>query len=136
MFREHRQKDEIARYVTAVQARLAQPDVQARTAETAAAQNAPVQNPADELRARLASEPLKGSHPGAEAAFFARNPATSLLQTSLDEERRRHERGGLIGRIGRFLRRLLHAQKFGPDDPSYVTDVALAMAQRIARGNH
>jgi hypothetical protein len=133
MFREHHHADEIDRYVTAVRSQLAAPEVAAPAAAAAAQRGAPVQDPATDLREVLANDPMKGVKPGEQAAFFARNPATSLLQTSLDEETHKQ---GFLARVWRFLRRLFHIQKFGPMDVDWVTVIAAAMARRAAEGNH
>jgi hypothetical protein len=133
MFRDHHHADEVDRYVAAVRAQLGAPEVAAPAAAVAQQLAAPVQDPAGDLQSVLANAPMEGVKPGEEAAFFARNPATSLLQTSLDEETRK---AGFLARVWRFLRRLFHIQKFGPTDVDWVTRIALAMAARAAKGNH
>src|SRR6185369_9914281 len=63
-------------------------------------------------------------------------------QTSLEDEARiagnvttePHEHG--IKHFWHSLERLLHIEKFGPDDPAWIYKIAEAMLDRLAKGNH
>src|SRR4029453_11215533 len=78
--------------------------------------------------------------------FGGRDPIVSLLQTSV--EAKLHEEGlvgdepppedgrGFLSRLWHRIERLIHPQKYGPDDPEWVTAVGTAMLERLAQGNH
>jgi hypothetical protein len=89
-----------------------------------------------ELRASSGGEPSKGS-------FMARDPMVSLFQSELERglrERGLRDRapGDRTARAGplNLLWLVLHPVRYGPTDVEWVTDVAAAMLERLARGNH
>ena len=79
----------------------------------------------------------------AEDPFVGRDPIVSMLQTSV--EAKLHEEGlvseapredghGFLSRLWHKIEGLIHPQKYGPEDPHWVTAVAKAMLERLAAG--
>jgi hypothetical protein len=81
--------------------------------------------------------------------FFSRAPMVSLLQTSLEDEARKsgvvgtpEDRGpfghivGCVEKIVHEVESVLHPTKFSTTDPDWVTKIAAATLDRIAKGNH
>ena len=90
-------------------------------------------------------EPQLASSGGAveETPFLARDPALSLIQSSLDLKLR--EKGftdttpvrlGVWDRLKGWVRRVLHPGAFEPTDRNWVIKVGEAMLDRLAKGNH
>jgi hypothetical protein len=146
MIRQAFDRDELHRYVAALDDQLG--DERLRGAVTNAA--ATVGDPADpvaSIRAKLpdVSSQLASSggrtHP--EVPYLSRDPVQSLLQSSLEQKLRergvpdeRPERRGLLARIIHFIESVLHPVRFGPTDVNWVIDVGSAMLDRLADGNH
>ena len=74
---------------------------------------------------------------------MSRDPIQSVLQSTLEAKLR--ERGvpgeapkhrGPLSWLIHLIESVLHPVRFGPDDPDWVIDVAGAMLDRLARGNH
>ncbi len=138
-------RDEVQRYVAAVRANLDHPELAEATAD-AASQLEGEGDPAAQVREALpdqgAGPPSSGGRDAA-APFMSRDPVVSLLQSSLESKLR--ERGvpdvppphrGLLARIVHFIEGLLHPVRYGPEDVEWVTEIAKAMLDRLAEGNH
>jgi Calcineurin-like phosphoesterase len=81
------------------------------------------------------------------APYLSRDPVQSLLQSELDAKLRERggvderpeaapSRGGWLRWIRDKIRLFLAWVPFGPEDPEWITDVAAAMLERLAMGNH
>jgi hypothetical protein len=81
--------------------------------------------------------------------FFSRAPMVSLLQTSLEDEARKSgvvatpkDRGpfahivGVVEKVVHDVESVLHPTKFSTHDPDWVTKIAEATLDRVAKGNH
>lgn len=138
-------RSELAPYVEAFRERLGAPELQDQ-ARRAAATLGIHDDPVDRLRSVVppVDDRLASSGGGDDAApFLSRNPVQSLLQSTLDEKLRERgladepgERPGLLMRIIRTIEMLLHPTRYSPTDPRWVTDIAGAVLDRLARGNH
>jgi 3',5'-cyclic AMP phosphodiesterase CpdA len=133
----------IERYVDAVGKALDDPQLQAKARQAAETIGRGASDPAAAVRATLpvsAGPPSSGGHQ--DYPFFSRDSVVSLIQTSLEDEARQagnvteepHEHG--LKHFWHSIERLLHIEKFGPDDPDWVLKIAEAMLDRLARGNH
>jgi hypothetical protein len=84
-----------------------------------------------------------------DVPFLSRDPAVSMLQTTLEDESRKRsivetpeDRGrfahivGAVEAIVHDIASILHPVKFGSHDPEWVTRIAEATLDRIAMGNH
>jgi Calcineurin-like phosphoesterase len=136
----------LAAYVEALRGQLVAPQLQDAVARAAAAipgggdPHAQLQAALPPLQDALASS---GGRDAKEVPYLARDPVQSLLQSTL--EAKLLERGvpaeapatrnPLLWLI-HLLREFLHPVRFGPDDVDWVTDVAAAVLDRVARGNH
>jgi hypothetical protein len=147
MIRQVVDRHEMHRYVEALRDHLDAPELQdpaARAAETVPGTGDPVAK----LRAALPPVEPRLASSGARstnvAPFMSRNPIQSLLQSTLEgklreqgvqpEEAAKHR--GLLAWLIHLLESILHPVRFGPDDPNWVIDVAGAVLDRLARGNH
>ena len=133
----------IERYVDAVRKALDDPSLQAKAQQAADTIGRGASDPVEAVRATLpitAGPPSSGGHQ--DYPFFSRDSVVSLIQTSLEDEARRsgnvtaepHESG--LKHFWHSIERLLHIEKFGPDDPDWVIKIADAMLDRLAKGNH
>ncbi len=145
MIAEFLDEDEIGRYVGAVREQLAAGTLDEHATAAAQAIGRGSAHPASAVLAALPDEQAgPPSSGGAEVTspFFSRNPAVSLLQTSLEDEARKsgavHEpkHRGLFAHIVGVVEGLLHPERFGPHDDDWVTRVAQATLMRLAQGNH
>jgi hypothetical protein len=130
-------------------------DDKAPAAAAGIGRGSPDQDPAAAVQAVL--DALPDDNTGAASSggedvnspFFSRAPMVSLLQTSLEDEARKsgivHERkpggpfshvAGVVETIEHKIDSILHPQKFSTDDPDWVTKIAAATLDRIAKGNH
>jgi hypothetical protein len=133
----------ISRYVTEVRKTLDSGELRGKVADAAFTIGRGSSDPVAAVRATLpdqAGPPSSGGH--VDYPFFSRDSVVSLIQTSLEDEARKagnvtdqpHETG--LKHWFHTIERLLHIEHFGPDDPEWVTRVAAAMLDRLARGNH
>jgi hypothetical protein len=133
----------IGRYVDAVRNALDDPRLQDKAAQAAFTIGRGASDPVEAVRATLppsAGPPSSGGHQ--DYPFFSRDSVVSLIQTSLEDEARQagnvtaepHESG--LKHFWHSVERLLHIEKFGPDDPDWVIKIAEAMLDRLAKGNH
>jgi calcineurin-like phosphoesterase family protein len=145
-------RDVMRRYATAVREQLETGALDSPTTARAAQAIAPgdQSDPADPARQIAASIPADGigeaSSHAEEDPFVGRDPIVSLLQTSV--EAKLHEEGlvsdeqpdagghGFLSRLWHKVEGFLHPQRYGPDDPEWVTEVGKAMLERLALGNH
>jgi hypothetical protein len=137
MIAEYNDEREVKRYVTAVRKRVAAGALDRPAAAAAEAIGRGGTDPAAAiLDAMPEQDPGPPSSGGerATAPFFSRDPTVSLLQSSLEDERRKR-RSSLLARILEWIGRRLHPEKFGPEDLDWVTDVGAAMLDRLSRGN-
>ena len=138
MIRDVSDRTVMGRYVTAVRAELAAGAVD-DDAATAAQTIRPetTKKPTDEILEHL---PDDGAGPDDDGPFLAHDPIVSLMQTSIDERLREDavvepedpEGDGFFERV---LDRL-HPERYGPDDPRWITRIAKATLKRLADGNH
>lgn len=145
MIREAVDRDQLQRYVEAVKQQLDAPELEG-AAHQAAAQIGGEGAPAQKLREALPDDgagPASSGGRDSATPFMARDPVVSLLQSSLEHKLR--EQGvrdippphrGLLARIIHLIQGLLHPVRFGPEDSGWVTDIAKAMLERLADGNH
>jgi hypothetical protein len=139
-------RHEIQRYVSALQDKLDDPELQDAAAR-AAAQLDGNGTPTQKLRAALPDERAGPASDGGEEAdsvpFLARDPMVSLLQSSLESKLRK--RGvkddtpihhSLLCEIVHTVESVLHPVKEGPLDDEWVIQVGKSMLERIAEGNH
>jgi hypothetical protein len=143
-------------YVAAMKAQLAAGtlDDKAPAAAAGIGRGSPDQDPKAAVQAVLDALPddntgQASSGGGATSSpFYSRAPMVSLLQTSLEDEARKsgivRERkpGGPFGHIvgaaesiEHTIDSILHPTKFSTDDPDWVTRIAAATLDRIAKGN-
>ena len=134
---------EIERYVEAVREALDTPELRPKAQLAAETIGRGASDPVAAVRATLpvtAGPPSSGGHE--DYPFFSRDSVVSLIQTSLEDEARiagnvttePHEHG--VKHFWHSLERLLHIEKFGPDDPAWIYKIAEAMLDRLAKGNH
>ncbi|MEY2517421.1 MAG: hypothetical protein QOJ89_4779 [bacterium] len=145
MIAQFSDEDEVGRYVGAMRDQLA---AGALDEHAAAAARAIGRGAADPATAVLAALPQDDAGPASSgegeirSPFFSRNPAVSLLQTSLEDEARksgavdRPKHLGLFTHIVGFVESILHPERFGPHDSDWVSRVAEATLDRLAKGNH
>src|SRR4051812_41433722 len=114
----------IERYVDAVRDALDDPRLRDKAAQAAFTIGRGASDPVEAVRATLpaaAGPPSSGGHQ--DYPFFSRDSVVSLIQTSLEDEARTtgnvtaapHESG--LKHFWHTVERLLHLEKFGPDDP-------------------
>jgi len=80
-----------------------------------------------------------------KSPFFSRTPAVSLMQTSLDDALRKSggvrqlehhgEHHGLLAHIVAVVESILHPEKFSTAESYWVTKIAEATLDRLAKGN-
>jgi hypothetical protein len=147
MVRQVVDRHEMHRYVEALRDRLDAPELQdaaARAANTVPGTGDPVAK----LRAALPPMEPQLASSGARstnvAPFMSRDPIQSLLQSTLEGKLREQgvapeeapRRRGPLAWLIHLIESILHPVRFGPDDPNWVIDVAGAVLDRLARGNH
>jgi hypothetical protein len=139
-------RDEMGRYVEAVRDRLDAPQLQEQAAQAADTLEG-AGDPVEKLRAalppvtpQLASS---GADPADVAPFMSRDPIQSILQSTLEDKLRERgvpgeapKRRGFWAWLIHLIESILHPVRFGPDDPNWVIDVAGALLERMAKGNH
>jgi hypothetical protein len=147
MIRQVVDRREMHEYVEAVRDRLDAPelqDVASRAANAFFGEGDPV------AKLRAALPPVApglassgGRGPTSIAPYMSRDPIQSLLQSSLEEKLAEHgvpteapEHRGPLSWLIHLIESILHPVRFGPDDADWVIDVAEAMLERLARGNH
>ena len=148
MIADYLSKDEIAGYVDALRAKVASGELDEHAAKAAKAIG---HDPANGRAAILAALPDAG--PGdassggdhVNAPFFSRDPAVSLMQSSLEVEARRSDlvRESELHRLKRkivgvieHIRHDLMPEKFSTHDPEWITRIGEATLERLAQGNH
>jgi hypothetical protein len=150
-------RQEVGGYVAAMkdQLRAGALNDKAPAAAAGIGRGSPDQDPAAAAQAVLDALPddntgqASSGGESAGAPFFSRSPMVSLLQTSLEDEARKsgivreREPGGPFGHIvgvvetiEHTIDSIIHPQKFSTDDPDWVTKIAAATLDRIAKGNH
>ena len=142
MIRDVADRTVMGRYVTAVRRELeagAVDDDAAKAART-------IRPDADAETGRRDPRPpaRRRRRPDEDGPFLAHDPIVSLMQTSIDERLREdtvveQEDPEGDGFFERFLDRahdLLHPERYGPDDPQWITRIARATLKRLADGNH
>jgi hypothetical protein len=145
MIAEFSDEDEVGRYVSAMRDQLAAGALDEHAARGAHAIGRGAADPAAAVLAALPEHdagPASSGETEITSPFFSRSPAVSLLQTSLEDEARksgavhRPEHRGLFAHIVGFVESLVHPERFGPHDGEWVSRVAEATLDRLARGNH
>lgn len=146
MIRQVVDRGEMSRYVEALRDQLDAPQLQDKAAQAADTLEG-AGDPVEKLREALPPVTEKLASSGADAAgiapFISRDPIQSLLQSTLEDKLR--ERGvpgevpkhrGFLAWLIHLIESILHPVRFGPDDPNWVIDVAGAVLERMAKGNH
>ena len=142
MIRDVADRNVMGRYVTAVRRELEAGAVDDDAAKAARTIRPDAEaEPKDEILRHL---PDDGAGPDEDGPFLAHDPIVSLLQTSIDERLRDDagvepedpEGDGFFERVLDRAQDLLHPERFGPDDPKWITRIARATLARLAEGNH
>jgi hypothetical protein len=139
MIRDVADPQTMGRYVTAVRRELAAgavDDDAARAAQTIRPETD--REPKEEILRHLPDD--GAALDDEEGPFLSHDPVVSLLQTSIDEGLRQEaevepadpERDGFFERVLDRVR----PERFGPDDPRWITRIAKATLGRLADGNH
>jgi hypothetical protein len=143
MIAEFLDEREVGKYVDAVRDAVAQPELRDQAAAAAQAIGRGDADPVAAIRATLPQTPGPPSSGGhTDYPFFSRDPAVSLLQTSLEDEARKagnvavKEPESKLHHFIHAVEALLHIEHFGPSDPDWVTKIAGATLDRLAKGNH
>jgi Calcineurin-like phosphoesterase len=146
MIRQVVDRDEMRRYVEALRDQLDAPQLRDKAAQAADTLEG-AGDPVEKLRAALPPVTPELASSGADAAdvapFISRDPIQSLLQSTLEDKLRERgvpgevpKRRGLLAWLIHLIESILHPVRFGPDDPNWVIDVAAAVLERMAKGNH
>src|SRR6478609_6836046 len=112
MIRDIADRNVMGRYVTAVRRELATGEIDddaAKAAQTIRPQSDA--KPTDEILRHL---------PDDDAGVESEDP----------------ERDGIFERVLDRAHDLLHPERYGPDDPQWITKIARATLKRLAEGNH
>jgi hypothetical protein len=139
-------RDEVRQYVEALRNHLDAPQLKDKAAQAAKTIDGEG-DPVEQLRAALPSVTPQLASSGADAAdvapFISRDPIQSLLQSTLEDKLRERgvpgeapKRRGFLAWLVHLIESILHPVRFGPDDPNWVIDVAGAVLERMAKGNH
>jgi hypothetical protein len=148
-------RGEVGGYVAAMRDQLQAGQLDHHATAAAKGIGAAPTAPADAVQTVLAALPDnntgRASSGGEDVSspFFSRAPMVSLLQTSLEDEARKSEivgapedRGpfahicGVVEKVVHEAESILHPTKFSTHDPDWVTKIAEATLDRIAKGNH
>jgi hypothetical protein len=139
-------RDEMGRYVEALRDQLDAPQLREKAVQAADTLEGEG-DPVEKLREALPPVTPELASSGADAAdvapFISRDPMQSLLQSTLEDKLRERgvpgeapKRRGLLAWLVHLIESILHPVRFGPDDPNWVIDVAAAVLERMAKGNH
>ena len=143
MIAEFLDEHEVSKYVDAMRGAVDEPALRDQAQAAAQAIGRGDADPVAAIRATLpqtAGPPSSGGR--TEFPFFSRDPAVSLLQTSLEDEARKAGNVAVkapespLHHIVHAVEALLHIEHFGPSDPDWVTKIAGATLDRLAKGNH
>jgi hypothetical protein len=145
MLKEAFDRQEVQRYVTAVRDQLGSPELRGAVTQAADALSVPG-DPVMQLQATLPDIDQgvvsSGGQP-ADVPFLSRNPVHSLVQSTVEEKLRQEGtqdvtpvHRDLRERIIHTLETLLHPVRFGPEDRHWVSVIAGATLERLAKGNH
>jgi Calcineurin-like phosphoesterase len=146
MIRQAFDRDELRRYVVAVRDVLDAPQLQAPAARAASTIGLDG-DPVAQLRGAIPSvDPELASSGGAageQVPFLSRDPIHSLLQSTLETKLREQgvrdetpKQRDLLSRIAHTMELLIHPVRYGPTDAAWVGEVAEAMLDQLAKGNH
>ncbi|HEU0317207.1 MAG TPA: metallophosphoesterase [Solirubrobacteraceae bacterium] len=152
MIKDFLDQDVVSGYVAAVRKKLESGELDERAAPAAFTIGRGSSHPAAAI---LAAFPETGAGPPSsgqsrhDVPFLSRDPAVSMLQTTLEDEARKSgfvetpKHGGrfshIVGAIEAIeheVASILHPVKFASNDPDWVTKIAEATLDRIAQGNH
>jgi hypothetical protein len=140
-------RDEIAGYVGALRDKLESGALDEHAAKAAKTIGQDPDNGRAAILAVLPAEGAGAPSSGGEHVnlpFFSRDPAVSLMQSSLEVEARKE---GLVHEpeLRRLTRRIVGAfeelrerlpEKFSKHDPAWITRIGEATLERLAQGNH
>lgn len=138
-------KDEVARYVGAVRTQIEAGAVDQHAAAAAAGIARSTGEPPPDMLAAFPAHDAGPPSSGEEkikSPFFSRNPAVSLMQTSLEDELRNSggvgqiKHPGFLAHVVGVVESILHPVKFSATDIDWVTKIAEATLDRLAQGNH
>jgi hypothetical protein len=146
MIRQVVDRGEVRQYVEALRDQLDAPQLKDKAAQAAQTLEG-TGDPVEKLREALPPVTQKLASSGADAAdvapFISRDPIQSLLQSTLEDKLRERgvpgeapKRPGFLAWLLHLIESILHPVRFGPDDPNWVIDVAGAVLERMAKGNH
>jgi hypothetical protein len=137
---------ELGRYVEALRKRLDTgelDDVVTRAAATVASGGDPVTSLRSALPPAVPELASSGGRTTDVVPFMSRDPVQSLLQSTLESKLREQgvreptpRRRDLLSEVVHTIESLVHPVRYGPDDSAWVTDIARAVLERLARGNH
>lgn len=148
MIRQAFDRRELNRYVVAVRRHLDHPALK-HAVDNVASGIGIDGDPVEVLRQKLpdvhpelaSSGGRSPTHP--ELPFMSREPVQSLVQSAVEQKLREHgepeqspDRRDLLAKIIHFIESILHPVRYGPDDINWIIDVAEAMLDRLAKGNH
>ncbi len=139
-------RDEVGRYVEALRDQLDASQLKDKAVQ-AAEMFEGTGDPVEKLREALPPVTEELASSGADAAdvapFISRDPIQSILQSTLEDKLRERgvpgeapKRRGFLAWLIHLIESILHPVRFGPDDPNWVIDVAGAVLERMAKGNH
>ncbi len=138
-------KSEMQRYVTAMREHLAAGNLDGPAAAAARAIGAGDADPRTAMLSRMPDPANLKQSSGGDAPgmpFIARDPITSLLQSTLDKKfraagmvRERHRPPGKVIHVHEQVVRE-QPEKMVPDDKQFVADVSASVLDQIAQGSH
>jgi hypothetical protein len=139
-------RDELHRYVEAVRDQIGAPQVAGAAAQAASTFDG-AGDPVAKLRDALPQvdrQIASSGGGGTSVPFISRDPIQSLLQSTLEGKLREQGVGleeppkhrGLLGWLTHLLESILHPVRFGPDDPNWAIELAEAVLEHLAKGNH
>jgi hypothetical protein len=143
MIAEYLDEDEVRKYVGAVRDAVAEPELRDQAQAAADTIGLGAADPVEAIRSALPNDPGPPSSGGdSDYPFLSRDPAVSLLQTSLEDEARKAGNVAVkapeskLTHFVHAVEALLHLEHFGPSDPDWITKIAGATLDRLAKGNH
>jgi calcineurin-like phosphoesterase family protein len=146
MRRQAYDRNSVDQYVEAVRQRLPDAALSDSVSQAAAAipgSGDPVAKVSAALPGAYQADASSGGGVGGAVPYLAREPAVSLVQSSVESALRQRGvpdqppgRPGLWQKIVQIIEGFLHRGNFGPDDADWVIKIAEAALGHLAKGNH
>jgi hypothetical protein len=152
MIADYVDRDSVLGYVAALREKVAAGGLDDHAARAAYTIGRGASAPREAILATLPEAdagPASSGEGGLNSPFFSRDPAVSLLQTTLEDESRaagiveEPKRPGRFGHIGGVVEAIvddvaarLHPEKFATHDPDWITKIGEATLDRLAKGTH